>query len=258
MEFDKLNIDTDNPKNKFINVKLFFEEMGKIKEEYVKEAFDFSYNMTFGNLGKHRNYRSGGRHRRKNGEIFANTFQGKLSEFALYQHLNDKFDINKPDLSLYDLEEWDSYDFKIDKYKLSVKSTKFFGQLLLLETKDWSRNAFYIPNKEKYDFIIMIRLKDDNEKLMRENRLYYSQKCDKEELWNLFKDNEWSFDIPGYITRKELKYLIDNNFKIFKGDMLNGTTRMDATNYYCHLANTHDIKELGTHITFKSSNNKST
>ena len=87
MKFNRLEVDKDNPKIKYISVKKYFDEIGCIKDEYAKKSFEFAYSMTFGSKGQHRAYRSGGRHRRKNGEIFANTFQGKLCEFAVYQTL---------------------------------------------------------------------------------------------------------------------------------------------------------------------------
>lgn len=93
--------------------------------------------MTFGRVGQHRDHRTGGTHKRRNGEIFANAFQGKLCEFALYIALNDKHDIGFPDLSVNPLGEWDNYDFNIDGHNISVKSTKFFGQLLLSEKEDY-------------------------------------------------------------------------------------------------------------------------
>ena len=90
MYFNKLKQDAKDPRKKYIVVKKHFNPRDRIKEEYVEESFEFAYSMTFGRSGKHRSYRSGGSHRRKNGEIFANTFQGKLCEFALYQTLKDK------------------------------------------------------------------------------------------------------------------------------------------------------------------------
>ena len=164
MKFNRLEVDKDNPKIKYISVKKYFDEIGCIKDEYVKKSFEFAYSMTFGSKGQHRAYRSGGRHRRKNGEIFANTFQGKLCEFAVYQTLNETHDINEPDLEVYELGKWDKYDFKIDDLITSIKSTKYFGQLLLLETKDWTLDAKYIPNNnEHYDITIMVRLEDEIE-----------------------------------------------------------------------------------------------
>lgn len=245
MYFNKLKEDSKNPKIKYIAVKKQFDARDTIKEKYVEESFEFAYSMTFGRSGEHRNYRSGGSHRRKNGEIFANTFQGKLCEFALYQTLKDKKDISKPDLAVYELGKWDSYDFKVDNFTISVKSTKHFGQLLLLETKDWTKDAEYIPNNnERYDMTVMVRLQDDNEKLMKMNRLYFSHYCEKEKLWNIFENNTWLFDIPGIIKSVELKYLINMDYIIHQGDLLNGRTRMDADNYYCHIADMHDISEL--------------
>ena len=245
MKFNKLKPDDDNPKIKYIVVKEYFDEIDRINYEYVIKSFDFAYSMTFGNKGQHRSYRSGGRHRRKNGEIFANTFQGKLCEFAVYQTLNETHDINEPDLEVYELGKWDKYDFKIDNLITSIKSTKFFGQLLLLESKDWTLNAEYIPNNnEHYDITIMVRLEDEIEQTMKRNRLYYSQTCEKAKLWDLFKNNNWAFDIPGYVTHEDLKYLINNDFIIDRGDLLNGKTKMDAKNYYCHIADMRNIFDL--------------
>ena len=119
------------------------------------------------------------------------------------------------------------------------------GIFILLETKDWTSDAKYIPNdNEHYDITIMVRLEDEIEQTMKRNRLYYSQICDKTKLWEKFKDNGWAFDIPGYLTYDDLKFLISNQFIINRGDLLNGRTRMGAQNYYWHIADMHDIIEL--------------
>ena len=88
---------------------------------------------------KHRECRSGGNKKRKNGEIFANTFQGKLAEFALYQIFEqNNINVEYPDLEVYDRGVWDIYDLKVNDNLIAVKSTKAYGNLLLLETKDWN------------------------------------------------------------------------------------------------------------------------
>ena len=244
MYFHKLKTDLKNSRIKSFAVTRTFNPIGTISIDDVIEAFDFAYSMTFGSDGEHRDHRTGGTHRRKNGEIFANTFQGKLCEFAIYETLKDSHKINKPDVSLYNLGKWDSFDFNIDDYIVSIKSTKSFGQLLLLEKKDWNANGEYIPNgNEKYDFTFMVRIKNDPESIMKSNRLLYSDYCEKDKLWELFCDNDWSFDIPGYITQEELVFLINNNYIINKGDLLNGKTPMDADNYYCHLGDMHEFKD---------------
>lgn len=65
MYFNKLKESSKNPRAKYIAVKKYFDARDSIKEEYVEESFEFAYSMTFGRSGKHRNYRSGGSHRRK-------------------------------------------------------------------------------------------------------------------------------------------------------------------------------------------------
>ncbi|MBY7024809.1 hypothetical protein HYI08_06240 [Clostridium botulinum] len=47
-----------------------FNKIHDFKSESIKLAFDFAYNMSFSGKGEHRNHRSGGDHKRKNGEIF--------------------------------------------------------------------------------------------------------------------------------------------------------------------------------------------
>jgi hypothetical protein len=50
----------------------------------------------------------------------------------------------------------------VGKIPISIKATKHFGQLLLLETKDWNNNGQYIPNlslekQSQYDYFILVR-----------------------------------------------------------------------------------------------------
>ena len=244
MNFHKLE-NGYSPKAKFFTSTKPFKTLSSIDLRDVKEAFDFSYEMSFGTGGEHRAHRSGGTHQRRLGEIFANTFQGKLCEFAVFEILKDKYDINRPDLDTYGLGRWDDFDFKVKEKLLSIKSTKSFGHLLLLETKDWNENGEYIPSDNKrYDFTILVRIKNDPETILRRERLFYSDDVEKELLWELFKNNTWEFDIPGFISNEELKYLIKEKFIIFRGDYLNGKTKMDATNYYCQAGDMHPIDKL--------------
>lgn len=244
---------------KFNNTKSF-ESLGTLKDTSIKRAFDFAYNMSFGGKGEHRHNRSGGDINRKNGEIFINTFQGKLSEFGIYNifHKN-KLILESPDLETYELGKWDKYDFKINNKEIAVKSTKAFGNLLLLETKDWTKNGEYIPNlntdNSLYDYFILVRIKADSDKkdlryikdgetIMKKNKLLYSQKADKKTLENLITSFKWSYDIPGYITHEDLVYLINNKFILPKKSVLGKNTVMDAENYYVQTGDMHDIDDI--------------
>lgn len=228
-----------------INSKRYFSTGIELDFYYYKKAFDFSYDMTFGNQGEHRNHRSGGIHQRKNGEIFCDTLQGKISEFAIYQIFKEKFYIPEPDTQCFKLGKWDQFDFSIKDKVISVKSTKDFGNLLLLETRDWNEYGEYIPNNnEPIDYTFLVRIKDRITSTLKANRLYYTNQIDKAQLWNLLSDIIIVFDIPGFITQEDLIYLIRNNFVIRQGEYLNGTTRMDADNYYCQTGNLRKLEEF--------------
>ena len=120
---------------------------------------------------------------------------------------------------------WDDQDFFIDGSPVSVKSTKKYGNLLLLETQDYDEHGSYIPNKGKdqavYKYTIMVRIDPSCEDIMKKNRLLYSNKVLKQELKELILNEEWVYDIPGYITDTDLVHIIRYNFVIPKGATLN-------------------------------------
>ena len=125
-----------------------FAEFGVLDATTVQKTFDFAYDMTFGAIGQHREHRSGGTAGRKNGEIFADTFQGKLAEFAIYFSLKNQFEVSAPNLDKWALGKWDAFDLSVNGANVAIKSTKWFGQLLLLETEDWDEEGNYKPNGE--------------------------------------------------------------------------------------------------------------
>lgn len=224
-----------------VTKKIKFEGIEFSKETYVKEAFEFAYNMSFGCKGEHRDHRSGGQNKRKKGEIFVNTFQGKLAELGFYNTFKNKnFDISYPDLETYDLGAWDSADFEVKKenktFLFSIKSTKFYGNLMLLETKDFNEKGEYIPNKNKgnckYDIFSLVRIKPDAEAILKSQKKLYSNEIKKEELEKMILDKKWEYDLPGYIKNEDLVKIINSGDIIPQNAILNGKTKMDAENYY--------------------------
>ena len=240
--------------NEFIvNNKRAYKEIRTFKENTVEKVFDFAYEMSYGQ-GEHRVHRSGGNLQRKNGEIFINTFQGKLAELAIY---NEFFNLNKevfnklsqPDFDVYGLGKWDDMDLSLGKTIFSIKSTKYYGNLLLLETKDWDENAQYIPNLKigetsHYDYIILVRVAEDGEAIMKSNGLLHSNEVDRERLFNIINDYKWGYDIPGYIAHDDFINIIKNKQIIPKGVLLNSKTTMDAENYYEETGKLKDFFEL--------------
>lgn len=220
MNFKKL----DKKNNSyFINSKKPFTSTYFLSYENTTKAKEFAKKMTYEKKGEHRKYRSGGSHVRSDREIYLNTLAGKISEFALFEYLNKKeILVEEPDVETYALGVWDTFDFQIFNKHLSVKSTKHFGNLILLETKDWSEDGKYLPNIDKdnyiYDFHILIRTKPNNDR--------------------------WEFDIPGFITNQDLKEVIKQKLILPKSSLLNGKVRMDAENYYIQSGELRKIDEL--------------
>ena len=198
--------------------------MSQISQSGENKARDFAKNMTTKQLGEHREYRTGGSHYRSSKEIFINAFQGKLAEVAFYEFFMDKdFQINQPDFETYPKGKWESYDFLINNKKINVKSTKHFGNLMLLEAGDWNDNAEYIPNIDTnnhiYELFVLIRIDSRTNK----------------------------YDIPGFITRPDLIKIIEKKHIIKKGQLLNGRIPMDANNYYVQAG---DMRNINTFRSF--------
>jgi hypothetical protein len=219
------------PNNYSVNHKQLFSPLVNLNS-FIDEVFGFAFEMTFAHHGHHRNHRSGGTNERKNGELFVNTFQGKLAEFAFYTLLKS-YDINcpKPDLTLMEKGLWDDGDFTIKGKKISIKSAAHFSNLMLLEEKDWGAEGIYIPSQQKYDCFIFCRIHPDGKQILKDQHLYHENKVEKQLLKNLLQVN-WEADFPGFVNHKDLVSIINDGFILPKNSLLNGKIKMDATNYY--------------------------
>ncbi|MCL2413864.1 MAG: hypothetical protein FWC94_01235 [Bacteroidales bacterium] len=236
---------------KYTTRKKPFVSLGVFEPSIIERVFEFAYDMTFGKTGEHRNHRTGGTHRRKKGEIFANTFQGKLAEFAFCNTACQELPhIEEPDLSISKLGIWDDSDFVVDNHTLNIKSIAWFSDLLLLETKDWNEKGQYTPNLKKegkhadYDFFILVKMKPDSKKLLSGNRMLFTNTIDKELLKKMVLAEKWEYDIPGWCCRHQLVEIIKKPHIIREKEMLNGTTPMDADNYYIQAGDMHNIESL--------------
>lgn len=243
--------------NYYVQHKKPFRPYGFMLEQDKIECFDFAYNMSYGLKGEHRDHRSGGTMHRTKGQVFINTLQGKMAEYALYRYFEEhQIIIEKPDTSEYELGKWDSFDLECQGKHISVKSTKSRGDLLLLETRDWNEKGEYIPNcsldNAKYDYTVLVRFDIDGEALMRQHRLLYQKDEQipdniKDMLLNLIIKPAWAYDFPGFIYYTELVKMINEKRIIPRNAMLNGTTKMDADNFYFQSGKMHPIKDMYTY-----------
>lgn len=215
-----------------------FKAINSIDKADIISARDFAYNMTFGGQGEHRATRTGGNYTRMNGEIFLNAFNGKLGEFAIKRYLEALgFEVPSVDLSVYGLGDWDTADFILNNRKLSVKTIKYFSNLLLLEKGDWNADGCYIPNLlsdgGKYDYHILVRLKGnkDLEKILKMKRKFYST-LTKEEIIALTDNYTVQFDLPGVATCDMLKQTVLANQVVRQNEYIGQSTKLQADNYY--------------------------
>lgn len=231
----------------YVTRKKAFRANVPISEQNFKDTANFAYKMSFGKEGQHRDHRTGGTHRRKKGEIFCNVFQGKLSEFAAYNYLTGVgLQLDSPDMSVSALGEWDVTDLIVNGQKISIKSTKSFGQLLLLETKDWLSNGVYKPNEMCYDYFVMVRIDPNLDKIFSKARLLYADEVETSTLVDLVKSQRWKAEVSGYFTNEQfVKEVIEKGHILPAGSHLNSKfTKMDAENYYIQIGDMTSIDKL--------------
>ncbi len=226
-----------------------------IDKSFVNDAFDFAYAMVFGE-GFHRNHRSGGQHKRKKGELFANTLQGKLAEFIVHEQLKQQglTGLSEVDTSIHGQGVWDDTDLQCNGKKINIKSMAFFSNLLLLEVKDWNEKGEYIPNLNSslnsnsdsqvsthYDYFVVVRIKPDIKQRLQKARLFYANDISRQDLENIVFEQLWFFDVAGVCSHKSIQHIIARNYLLPKNALLNGKTKMDADNYYIQ---TGDLKSF--------------
>lgn len=223
-----------------------FNPTGQIRPSTIETVTKFAFDMTYGSRGQHRDHRSGGTAKRSSAQILSDTFQGKLSEFALANVLYKLDGFIPPDTSTYELGEWESADFQIGENLFSVKSTKYFGNLLLLEKGDWDPEGRYLPTGEApktYSHIVLVRIAPDIEELIRP-RSSSSSSSTYETLLQMALSHTWDYEITGYVTSEDLREIIRLGHEIPKGSLLNGKVLMDASNYYVQAADLRNVEEL--------------
>ena len=232
-----------------ITRKLPYRADGTLPAEIVEQVFDFAYRMTYGGEGAHRNRRIGSDTSRGTGMIFANAFQGKLAESAMCEFFRRRGRVIEPDFSVAGLGEWDSADLTVDGLEISVKSTKSFGNLLLLECTDWDREGRYIPNIDQgvcsYDCIILVRIAPNCEEILQDGNLLHLTAVDRERLWAELSGQSWTYQWTGFITKSDLLKIISDRYIIYQGNLLNGKAsgRMQVDNYYVQASDLRQMSE---------------
>jgi hypothetical protein len=227
-----------------------------VSNEITKLSLDFAYAIVF-EEGHHRNHRSGGSIKRKNGELFCNAFQGKMAEFILHDLFTKRgLACTDVDMSVSGKGIWDDCDLVCNSKKINIKSCAYFSNLLLLETKDWDKRGNYVPNRDtqtsEYDYFVLVRIQPDIKRLFKENKLLFSDILEKNKIWQLLENESWQYDVAGWIDKLDLVQLINADFILPQGAKLNAKTTVDAHNYYVQSG---DMKYLRDLIPMLKTNN---
>jgi hypothetical protein len=239
--------------NTNIYPKKTFVPIDVISKENTLKCLDFAYQMAFSEHGHHRDHRSGGSNKRSRNQIFINTLQGKLAEFAFYEHAKkQKIPLETPDLTIGGVNVWDNGDFEINKQIVSIKSSSFYSNLLLLETQDYDklgREVTHNPPLEIGLFVFIRMAVSINGTIMPLERKFKQTLQNKENLDN-FKEDVVGFlkyEISGFMNHDDFLKIIQENYVLKKGQLLNEKMKLDANNYYV------PIKYLRPHLYIKES-----
>jgi len=179
-----------------------------LTEEEVKQCRDFADESS----KTQREHRSGGQMIRNVGQIFYDTFRGKVGEVVIKKFLAQQpFNVQgiELDFNIYPRGEWDSSDIVISDIKLSIKSSKHFARWLLLESKDIDRG-------DVYDYYILVVI-DENFKAGR---------------------------VKGFAKKSEIIQSNKETLILERGDFIPKTqTKLDAKNHARHTDNLHNKVE---------------
>lgn len=203
------------------------------EDVFTEEEILRVFNFAFKSKEFHRSNRSGGTLKRDPIQIFFNIFLGKLGEVATYNYLlrnNIKLK-NEIDYEIKGHGEWDDCDIITENNKkISVKSSKYYSNMLLLEKKDYNENGeleYNIGTDKTYnfDYFSYVRIAPVKLNVISKfgyggtfkNNTPYVEKALKSFILNY----KWHYEEP-FILSKELflniaiknKYFIEKNILI--------------------------------------------
>lgn len=211
-----------------------FKPDKKLKPESILKCLYFASEIAYGD-GHHKSQSFGGKfHNRNSSEIFINTFQGKLAELAVYNQLSnlglrpDKL----PEFTIWGKGKWEDCDFTLNNetVRCSVKSTKFFGNLLLLEKDKYNEKGQFLETEDlkprHYDFTFLVRVagvKDPDPK-------------------TYLKSTDIDVEVTGFLSHEKFLHVIAEKQFINKGTIMG--TPLIVDNYYIFAKDLAEIKDF--------------
>lgn len=223
-----------------------FKPLRGVSYSDFKRVFIFAYEMVLGR-GHHRNMRTGGSFTRNKDTAFVNALEGKLGEVCIYREfLKNGIDIGYPDLNVMGFDSWDKADINFKNIKMSVKTSKSYSRMMLLDKRDYlvtkdGKKVFYRPDKEIVDVFLFTRMKSNIINVLKEMK---NISCNDSYIRIFYKKAIIRFDSPCYINNKDVLNMINHKMILPQGAMLNGRTIVDADNYYIFINDMKPISNL--------------
>lgn len=207
----------------------------------VKKCIDFAYKVHH----KHGNFKDkNNTTKRSIDQTINDIIRGKLAEIAVYKylkkHLNKNIKIPNVDFKLYPDYIADKYDFNLNNYNISIKSSKINSSCLLIEKERFVYDKYNNPigmdgqTDNLPDIYIFVQVQyDKNKKSYAKIAGIISQK----KFWN----NKTLLN-RGFLLNKNnaYEYMIRKN----KSNLTNYGVPLLATNYGIHINQLFDISNL--------------
>lgn len=177
---------------------------------------------------------------------------GKFGEFGIYKFLKESgYDVSYPDLKVRKKGEWDDGDLLLGEGKINIKTTKHFGNLLLLKKDDWDSEGNYNwglkihpdGTREKYldtsyKYFFLCRIKPDIDDLIE-----IDEKTSKDQIIDQLSNLRIQADIPGFINIYDFRKIISEDIHIKKGQSI-GARKFSEDLYYCQAGELRSIDQI--------------
>lgn len=194
-----------------------------LKEHSIKKCLDFAEMMVYGDGYQNPNSFGNEKEPRVSSEVFRDILQGKISEIGFYNFMFKQKIIpdKKPDFEVWGKGKWEDIDFTFNngEIRISIKSTKHFGNLLLLEKHKYTKNGEFnqpVDGGEPfaYDNTFLVRVKGIDGGNRSEYDNISSVQC----------------EISGHIDHARFLSIIAENQVVPQGCLLGTPLKVD--NYY--------------------------
>lgn len=235
------------------NGSFYLTTKGKeFKSEFIltsalEEAFEFAFSKT---VGKKRNLTSvfwGSKHS-ENVSEFAKAFRGKLCEIGLKKYFSiNGLSVRYPKTHDWETDKYENFDLLVNGRRVLVKAIPYYSNLLLLDTKHWKADASYgkgRKNRIQYDYFVLTRIRPGVIHLFENFKLTKDMELDKERIKQLVFAPNFQFEVTGYLSKNEIKYLDETNQILEEGSIVNGNKRLENEYYYCQAGDLNNPKLL--------------